>query len=154
MDYIILVLGLALLLIGANVLVDSSVAIAKKAHLSDFVIGLTIVGMGTSAPELFISTSSAITGHGDIAMGNVLGSNICNVLLILGATGLILPFAIQRQQTRRDIPFAIFASILVTLLTFTGAQTGLSRIDGAILLAAFIAYMGYVVYKSRNETSE
>ena len=77
MDYIILVLGLALLLIGANVLVDSSVAIAKKAHLSDFVIGLTIVGMGTSAPELFISTSSAITGHGDIAMGNVLGSNIC-----------------------------------------------------------------------------
>ena len=154
MDYIILVLGLALLLIGANVLVDSSVAIAKKAHLSDFVIGLTIVGMGTSAPELFISTSSAITGHGDIAMGNVLGSNICNVLLILGATGLILPFAIQRQQTRRDIPFAIFASILVTLLTFPGAQTGLSRIDGAILLAAFIAYMGYVVYKSRNETSE
>lgn len=154
MDYIILILGLALLLIGANVLVDSSVAIAKKAHLSDFVIGLTIVGMGTSAPELFISTSSAITGHGDIAMGNVLGSNICNVLLILGATGLILPFTIQRQQTRRDIPFAIFASILVTILTFTGAQTGLSRVDGAILLVAFTAYMGYVVYKSRNEATE
>ena len=83
MTYLILIAGLALLLLGAATLVDASVAIAKRAKLSDFVIGVTIVGMGTSAPELFVSISSAITGHGDIAFCNVIGSNICNALLIL-----------------------------------------------------------------------
>ena len=85
-----------LLLLGANVLVDSTVAIAKKARLSNFVIGFTIIGIGTSSPELFISLSSALTNHGDIAMGNVIGSNICNTLLLLGATAAVLPFTIKR----------------------------------------------------------
>lgn len=154
MDYLILIIGLTLLLNGANVLVDSSVAIARKAHLSNFIIGLTIVGMGTSAPEFFISLSSAINGHGDIAMGNAVGSNICNALLILGVTGVILPFSIQREQTRRDIPFTIAASILVAILALCGAHQGLSRIDGAILTASFIAYMTYVVIKGRGDDSQ
>ena len=83
MLYLFLILGLALLLAGANFLVDSSVAIAKKAKISDFVIGLTIVGMGTSAPELFVSISAALQGMGDMAIGNVIGSNICNIMLII-----------------------------------------------------------------------
>ena len=94
MDYLLLVIGLALLLVGANYLVDSAVAIAKRAKISNFIIGLTIVGIGTSAPELFVSIQSALTGHGDIAMGNVVGSNISNLLLILGVTAIICPFTI------------------------------------------------------------
>ena len=112
MDYILLIAGLGLLLLGANVLVDSSVAIAKKAHLSNF----TIIGMGTSSPELFISISSALNGSGDMALGNVIGSNICNTLLILGITAAILPFAIERQQTRRDIPFTILVTLLLAIM--------------------------------------
>lgn len=153
MDYLILIIGLMLLLLGANVLVDSTVAIAKKARLSNFVIGFTIIGIGTSSPELFISLSSAITNHGDIAMGNVVGSNICNTLLILGATAAILPFTIKREQTLRDIPFAIATSIIITVLAFTGSTNGLSRLDGVILLAIFAAYTLYVISKSRSKAS-
>ena len=142
-----------LLLLGANVLVDSTVAIAKKARLSNFVIGFTIIGIGTSSPELFISLSSAITNHGDIAMGNVVGSNICNTLLILGATAAILPFTIKREQTLRDIPFAIATSILIAVLAFTGSTNGLSRLDGLILLSIFAAYTLYVISKSRGKTA-
>mgnify|MGYP003413620706 CR=1 FL=1 len=115
MDYLLLVVGLALLLLGANYLVDSSVAIAKRAKISNFIIGLTIVGIGTSAPELFVSIQSALTGHGDIAMGNVVGSNITNLLLILGVTAVICPFAIEKQTHRSDIPFGIFAAVLLTM---------------------------------------
>ena len=158
MDYILLIAGLCLLLLGANVLVDSSVAIAKKAHLSNFIIGFTIIGMGTSSPELFISISSAINGSGDMALGNVIGSNICNTLLILGATATILPFSIERQQTRRDIPFAIVASIIMALfacdrLIFNSENT-ISRIDGIVLLGLFVAYTAYVLIKSKGSNEE
>lgn len=155
MDYLYLVMGLALLLLGANYLVDASVAIAKRAKISNFVIGLTIVGMGTSAPELFVSISSALSGHGDLAMGNVVGSNIANILLILGITAVICPFAIERQNQRRDIPFAIFASVLLMLLVsdrWLGLpQNTLSRLDGAVLLVLFFVYMGFVLFgKAKN----
>lgn len=158
MDYLFLFIGLALLLLGADFLVDSSVAIAKRAKISNFIIGLTIVGMGTSAPELFVSISSAIGGHGDLAMGNVLGSNICNILLILGTTALIYPFAIERENHRRDIPFTIMATILLILLVNDswmklGANT-LSRLDGAIFLLLFFAYMGYVVFNKAKNPQE
>ena len=158
MDYILLIAGLCLLLLGANVLVDSSVAIAKKAHLSNFIIGFTIIGMGTSSPELFISISSAINGSGDMALGNVIGSNICNTLLILGATATILPFAIERQQTRRDIPFAIVASIIMALLAcdrlIFNSENTISRIDGIVLLGLFVAYTAYVLIKSKGSNEE
>ena len=158
MDYILLIAGLCLLLLGANVLVDSSVAIAKKAHLSNFIIGFTIIGMGTSSPELFISISSAINGSGDMALGNVIGSNICNTLLILGATATILPSAIERQQTRRDIPFAIVASIIMALLAcdrlIFNSENTISRIDGIVLLGLFVAYTAYVLIKSKGSNEE
>ena len=154
MLYLYLILGLIILLISANYLVDSSVALAKKAKISNFVIGLTIVGMGTSAPELFVSISSAVEGTGDVALGNVIGSNICNVLLILGVTAAICPFAIERTTYRRDIPFAIIATLLVIVfvndMLLGGDVNVISRYDAVILLLAFVGYMAYVVIKDRK----
>lgn len=156
MDYLLLLVGLGLLLLSADFLVDSSVAIAQRARISNFLIGLTIVGIGTSAPELLVSISSALSGSGDIAMGNVVGSNICNTFLILGVAAAIMPFAIERETQRRDIPVGIVASLLVIALASDSIIPGISentvsRIDGIFLLIVFFAYMCYVVVlKGRN----
>ena len=159
MDYLFFFLGLGLLLLGANYLVDSSVAIAQRAKISNFIIGLTIVGIGTSAPELFVSIQSALTGHGDIAMGNVLGSNIANVFLILGVTAMILPFTIDKMQQRRDIPVGIFAALLVLLLANDKFIPGIdentmSRIDGIFLLLVFIVYMAFVILRKGKDPNQ
>ena len=155
MDYLLLFVGLGLLLLAANYLVDSSVAIAQRAKISNFIIGLTIVGIGTSAPELFVSVSSALNGSGDIAMGNVLGSNIANVLLILGVTAMILPFPIERLQRVRDIPFLIAMSILVMAIAndaiVPGLDNELNRLDGIVLLIIFIGYMGWVIVQKGKD---
>lgn len=158
MTYFLLIIGLALLLLGANFLVESSVALAQKAKISNFVIGLTIVGMGTSSPELFVSVTGALKGAGDIAIGNVVGSNICNILLILGLTAAIFPFPIERTTYRRDIPFAILATLLVVAFVndnvlFGGANM-LSRLDSGVLLAVFAIYMAYVIIKDRKSGEE
>lgn len=156
MDYLLLVAGLVLLLVSADFLVDSSVAIAQRARISNFIIGLTIVGMGTSAPELFVSISSALNGSGDIAVGNVLGSNICNTFLILGVAAIIMPFTIERENQRRDIPVGIFVALLFLALandaTIPGiSENTLSRLDGAFLLFVFLVYMCVViVLKGKN----
>lgn len=156
MDYILLIAGLGILLLGANYLVDGSVAIAQRAKISNFIIGLTVVGMGTSAPELMVSVTSAITGHGDMAVGNVVGSNICNVLLILGVTAVIAPFAIDSLTTRRDIPFAIGATLLLVLLANDSMVPGisantLSRLDGIFMLLIMLAYMVWILIgKAKN----
>ncbi len=156
MDYLLLIVGLALLLVAANYLVDSSVAIAQRARISNFIIGLTIVGMGTSAPELFVSISSALSGSGDIAVGNVLGSNICNTFLILGLAAAIMPFTIERDNQRRDIPVGIAASVLFMALASDSIIPGISentisRVDGVFMLVIFVVYMCYVVIlKGRN----
>lgn len=158
MDYLFLIVGLGLLLLAANYLVDSSVAIAQRAKISNFIIGLTIVGIGTSAPELFVSVSSALSNvpnNGDIAMGNVLGSNIANVFLILGVTAMILPFPIERLQRVRDIPFLIFMTILVMAIAndsmVPGLESSLNRLDGIVLLLVFIGYMGWVVIRKGKD---
>lgn len=146
-----------MLLLGANYLVEASVVIAQKAKLSDFVIGLTIVGIGTSSPELLISVSSALEGHGDISLGNVIGSCICNILLILGLTAVIKPFKIERNTIKRDIPFNIFSSIfLITLLCvdmliFNTNSYALSRIDGTIFLIVFAGYITYTIRANKAQ---
>jgi cation:H+ antiporter len=156
MDYILLIVGLGVLLLAANYLVDSSVAIAQRAKISNFIIGLTIVGIGTSAPELFVSVSSALSNSGDIAMGNVIGSNIANIFLILGVTAIIYPFAIERLQRNRDIPFLILATIFVTLIASDSIVPGikenkLNTLDGIVLLLCFIAYMSWVVVQKGKD---
>lgn len=156
MDYLLLIVGLGMLLVSADFLVDSSVAIAQRARISNFIIGLTIVGMGTSAPELFVSISSALNGSGDIAVGNVLGSNICNTFLILGVAAAIMPFMIERETQKRDIPVGIAAAVLFMALANDSIIPGISentisRLDGIFLLIVFVAYMCYVVIlKGRN----
>ena len=156
MDYLLLIVGLGLLLLAANYLVDSSVAIAQRAKISNFIIGLTIVGIGTSAPELFVSVSSALSGNGDIAMGNVIGSNIANVFLILGVTAIIFPFPIERLQRNRDIPFLILATIFVTLIANDSIVPGikenrLNTLDGIVLLILFVAYMAWVIVQKGKD---
>jgi cation:H+ antiporter len=159
MDYLFFFLGLGLLLLGANYLVDSAVAIAQRAKISNFIIGLTIVGIGTSVPELFVSIQSALTGHGDIAMGNVLGSNIANVFLILGVTATILPFAIDKLQRRRDIPFGIATALLVLLLANDNFIPGISdnflaRLDGIFLLIVVVGYMAFVILRKGKDPTQ
>ena len=143
---LLLLVGLALVVFGADYLVDGASAVARRFGLSEFVIGLTIVGMGTSAPEMVVSFIGAAQGNADIAIGNVVGSNIFNTLLILGLTALLLPMDITRENRKKDIPVNIFITVLLIVLglelTFFGFGTdGLSRMDGAILVALFVAYI-------------
>lgn len=143
---ILLLIGLALVVFGADYLVEGASAVARRFGLSEFVIGLTIVGMGTSAPEMVVSFIGASQGNADIALGNVVGSNIFNTLLILGLTAVLLPMPITRDNRRRDIPVNILMTALLIVLglekTFFGIGTdGLSRLDGGILMTFFILYM-------------
>ena len=142
---LILVAGLAMILGGANYLVDGSSSIAKRFGISEFIIGLTIVGIGTSTPEMVVSFMSAFQGKADMAVGNIVGSNIFNTLVNLGITALVCPLAITRSKIRKDIPINILVTILFILLglnhtIFGYGEDGLSRIDGTILLIIFAWY--------------
>lgn len=142
-----LLAGLLLVVVGANYLVDGASAVARKLGLSEFVIGLTIVGMGTSAPEMVVSMIGALQGKGAVAVGNVLGSNIFNTFLILGLTAILLPVNITRENRHRDIPVNLIITVVVILLGMKfslfglGAEDGLGTWDGAILLLLFVGYM-------------
>ena len=145
-DILLLIAGLLLIIFGADWLVDGASAIARKLHVSEFVIGLTIVGFGTSCPELVVSLTGAISGHADISIGNVIGSNIFNTLLILGVTALIMPIAVTRNNRRRDIPVTMAVTVLLALMGMSGTlfgwgKDGLSRIEGIIFLALFALYI-------------
>lgn len=144
MEYIYLLLCLGAIVFSADWLVAGAVTIAKRFKISDFVIGAVIVGVGTSFPELVVSSIGAINGNSDIALGNVIGSNIFNVLGILGLTAMIMPVAVSKENKRFDLPLCIGASVLTLLLAFnffTGGDAGLGRVDGLILLALFAYFM-------------
>ncbi len=145
MSYVMLVISLVLLVVGANWLVDGSAAIARRYHISEYIIGATIVGMGTSMPELVVSVISGIEGHPDIAIGNVVGSNIFNVFLILGVTALMMPIKYTQENVFRDIPLNIGVSILVMALCALGirfrGEYGLGRVEGLILIVCFVLYL-------------
>ena len=142
-----LIAGLLLILFGANYLVDGSSSLARRFGLSEFVIGLTIVGIGTSTPEMVVSFLSAIQGKADMAIGNVVGSNIFNTLLILGVSALICPIKISKNAIRKDLPLKIGVTILLIVLGLDmtlfgkGQDNVLSRIDGLLLLAIFVWYL-------------
>ena len=146
LEIVLLLVGLALVVFGADYLVEGSSSVARRFGLSEFVIGLTIVGMGTSAPEMVVSFIGAIQGNSDISIGNVVGSNIFNTLLILGLTALILPISVLPENKKRDVPMNILVTVLLIVLglehRFFGIGVdGLSRFDGGILIVLFAAYM-------------
>lgn len=154
----LLIVGLVMILLGANWLVNGSSSIAKRFGISEFVIGLTIVGIGTSSPEMVVSFLSALQGKADMAIGNIVGSNIFNTLLILGITALISPLTITRSNLKRDIPFNIVVTVILILLgmnftIFGAGKDQLSRIDGAILLGIFILYL-WSSFKSNSSDEE
>ena len=138
---LLLLVGLALIVFGADWLVDGASAVARKVGISEFVIGLTIVGFGTSCPELVVSLTGALQGNADISVGNVVGSNIFNTLLILGVTAAIAPVAMTRANSRRDIPITLLVTFLFAGLALSGGQ--ISRWEGLAFLLIFVAYMVY-----------
>lgn len=143
---LILLSGLVLILLGANYLVEGSSSIARKFGISEFVIGLTIVGIGTSTPEMVVSFLSSFQGKADMAIGNVVGSNIFNTLMILGATALVAPLTITKSNLKKDIPINIGVTVLLIILglnltIFGFGKDQLGRIDGIILLALFAWYL-------------
>lgn len=135
---LLLLLGLALILFGSDWLVDGSSAIARRLKVSEFVIGLTVVGFGTSCPELVVSLTGAIKGCADISIGNVVGSNILNTILILGLTAVILPIAITDANRKYDLPIMLGVTIFFILLCLKGT---LNFVDGIIFLTLFAAYL-------------
>ncbi|TVT70949.1 MAG: calcium/sodium antiporter [Pseudomonas sp.] len=148
MTFIYLIAGLVLLVAGAEVLVRGAAKLAAQFGISPLVIGLTVVAFGTSAPETAVSVQAALNGSGDIAIGNVVGSNIANVLLILGMTALVAPLVVSRQLIRLDVPIMIGASLVTFGLAWDGE---LSRIDGALLFTAVVVYTLFLIISSRRE---
>ena len=155
MSYLLLIVSMGLLVVGANWLVDGASNIARRFHLSEYIIGATIVGMGTSMPEFVVSSISSFEGRSDIAIGNVVGSNIFNVFLILGITAQLMPIRYTRSNLRRDIPLNVVASLIVIVLCYMpmlwgGHDYQLGRFDGIILLILFAAYMIYSLKSDRK----
>lgn len=149
MDYIILVISLAIIIVGAMLLTDGSVALARRFRVPEFVVGLTIMAVGTSMPELTVSFMSAINGHGEMAIGNVVGSNIFNVFAILGVCALFSPIVFTRTNVRRDIPLCIIASLMFTAMTLIGGN--ISHLEGAILLISYVAMIIYMIRVEKRE---
>lgn len=151
--YIILIIvGFALLIVGADFLVDGASGIAKKFHIPEIIIGLTIVSIGTSMPELFVSITSAIDGYSDMALGNVIGSNLCNLLLILGLSSLIKPVDFQEETRKYEIPMCLLFTII--LMIFSNTSGGISRIEAVILLVLFVLFIAYTIYMGKKKSKE
>lgn len=148
---LLLIAGFMLLIKGADWFVDGASGIASKMGISQLVIGLTIVAMGTSAPEAAISISSALKGSAGIAVGNVLGSNIMNILMILGITAVITPLAVQKSTIRYEIPFVIAISGILSLIGLSNNRLG--RADGAVLIILFLCYLGYLFMMSKSDSN-
>ena len=153
MEYIILIVSLAGIVFGADYLVAGAVSVARRYKVSDFVIGAAIVGVGTSMPELVVSFIGALEGNADVAIGNVVGSNIFNVLGILGLTALFFPVTVGKKNMMFEIPLCIGVSVLLTLLVFNffnGNPAVISRPDGIVLLVVFAVYMWYSFHRDRR----
>ncbi|WP_442506196.1 calcium/sodium antiporter [Novipirellula sp. SH528] len=150
MTYVLLLLGLAILVVGAEFLVRGAVTLAEAARISPLVIGLTVVAFGTSAPELAVSSVSSLKGDAAIALGNVVGSNIFNVLLILGVSAVIVPLSVSSQLVRLDVPIMIAASIVVWMAAYDGT---IQRWEGGCMLAAFLFYTGWLIRAGRKESN-
>ena len=159
LDIVFLIGGLALILLGANGLTDGAAAVAKRFHISDLVIGLTIVALGTSAPELVISTMAALGGSAEMAIGNVVGSNIFNVLAIIGVTAMAMPIKVGEGTMSKEIPLVILCSFVLAFMANDvildgGSRNIISRIDGLVLLGFFLIFMRYTFAIARSGNAE
>lgn len=158
MNYVLLIIGLVLILGGANYLTDGAAAIARKFGLSDLIVGLTIVAFGTSAPELTISIMSAVEGNTGMAIGNVVGSNIFNTLLIIGAVALARPIHIGKGIMINEIPLVILASVAILAMGCSpwldGTAPEISRVNGILLLLFFVIFMRYIFSQARESKQD
>lgn len=150
LDVVLLLAGLALLAVGGELLVRGASRMAAALGISPLVIGLTVVAFGTSAPEAAVTLQSGLAGRGDLALGNVVGSSIFNVLVVLGISALIVPLVVSQRLVRLEVPLLIGASALALLL---GVDESIGRVDGAVLLTGAVAYTVYAVRRSRREDS-
>lgn len=158
LDILLLLIGLALILFGANWLTDGASAVAKRWGISDLVIGLTVVAFGTSAPELVISVVSAIHGSAGLAIGNVVGSNIFNVLVIIGCVAVVAPIKVEKGNMTNDIPLVILSSLALlvcsnSMLLDGSAENVISRSEGLLLLLFFLIFMRYTFSIAKNAGS-
>ncbi len=151
LDIFLIVLGVAMVLYGADRLTEGAASLARRMNVPEIIIGLTIVAAGTSAPELFVSLVSALKGTPDLAVGNVVGSNTMNSMIIVGCAAMVAPMVISKSTVRKDIPFSVGASVLLLLLAYDHV---LSLVDGIILLAGFVVFMAYTLYTARIAKSE
>lgn len=148
LDIVLLVVGFVMLIKGADVFVDGASKVASKFHIPEIVIGLTIVAFGTSAPEAAVSIASAYKGTAGIAVGNIIGSNICNVLLILGVAGMIASLKVKKNTLNIETPYVVGITVLLLAVGLTGNSVG--RLDGVILWVFFILYLTYLYWLSKN----
>lgn len=148
LQVLLLVIGIIVVIKSADWLTSGAVGLAERIGVPQIIIGLTIVAMGTSMPEFFVSLMSAINGTPDLAVGNIVGSNIFNALLIVGCAAMVAPITIQHTTVKKDIPVAVFASLLLMGMTLDGH---ISRIDAAILFGVFIAYIGITLRGAKTE---
>jgi len=157
-SFIFLIIGFFLLIKGADYLVDGSSSLASKLNVSELLIGLTIVAFGTSTPELIVNIIASYQGNTDIAFGNVIGSNLVNILLILGISGLIYPLRTEKNTVWKEIPFSLMAAVVLLILCndliLNGEPSFLSRGDGIILLLFFIIFLTYSFGLSKIETKD
>ncbi|HFD2044352.1 TPA: calcium/sodium antiporter [Clostridium perfringens] len=157
MNYILLIIGFLLLIKGADLFVDGASGIAKKLGVPAVIIGLTIVSLGTSAPELAVSISASLKGSNDITMGNVLGSNLFNLLAALGCTAIVAPLVIKKRIIKNDFIVNLLATFVLYVFTFTaliGSKNSLSRIEGGILFLMCITYIIYLIYTVKSNKKE
>ena len=155
MNYILLIVGLALLTWGADLLTKGCVGMAARFRVPEFIVGLTVMAVGTSMPELTVSTMSAIKGSTDMAIGNVTGSNLFNTLIVLGVCALIRPMVFTKENVRRDIPLCIGVSaILLVMALYLGSPAGISRVEGMILFALYIAFVWYSIRSAKKDAPD
>ena len=152
MDYLFLVVALTLIVVGAMLLTDGSVALARRMHIPEFIVGLTVVAVGTSMPEMAVSMISTVGGHGDMAIGNVVGSNIANTLLILGVCAVFSPVLFTKSNVRRDVPLNLIISVLLLGVAYTSAS--INRWEGILLLVVYVAMMLYSIRADRKAMTE
>lgn len=155
LNVLFLLIGLVLILVGANALTDGASAVARNFKISPLVIGLTIVAFGTSAPELTVSVVSSLNGSAELSIGNVVGSNIFNILMIVGVTAMVVPISVTKGTLSKEIPLAVLSSIVLLIFANdvflkSGSSNVLSRADGLVLLCFFMIFLGYTFAIAHN----